>query len=190
MAKVISPLLSFSASGKIGKSMVFFSHLGRNVVRQLVIPKNTKTGEQGSQRLLVGAMGASTSVVQKTGEYYASAKTSIPAGQTWVSDFVKKMCVKYGTGAVGVGVLQDAFAAAAEKGVFTSSAATLGLSNIELLYAEPVNNLDKGVLLYMLAIYGYDRHAKDASVFTESIFATNPDDWTSGNISTFVGLLS
>jgi len=38
MAKVVAPLGSFSASGKIGKSLVFFSHLGRNVVRGLVTP--------------------------------------------------------------------------------------------------------------------------------------------------------
>lgn len=190
MAKVISPLLSFSASGKIGKSMVFFSHLGRNVVRQLVIPKNTKTEEQGSQRLLIGSMGAATSVVQKTGAYYTSAKTSIPAGQTWVSDFVKKMVAKYESGSAGVSNIVTDFDALSSKTNFEGAAADLGLTDIIVPYAKTGSTLiPAGALLMMLGQYGYDRHAKDSSIFTEAVFSKTLATWTGTDVSSFKALL-
>lgn len=50
MAKVIGPLFSASASGKIMNSLVYFTWKGLRVVRQYVVPSNPNTSGQQSQR--------------------------------------------------------------------------------------------------------------------------------------------
>lgn len=50
MAVVTAPLLSFGASGQIGKTMVYASWKGRPYVRQLVTPTNPRTTSQVSTR--------------------------------------------------------------------------------------------------------------------------------------------
>jgi len=42
VSKLKAPLLSLGASGQIGKSLVFFGWKGLDVVREYVIPSNTK----------------------------------------------------------------------------------------------------------------------------------------------------
>ena len=53
MAKVKSPLLSFGASGQIGKSLVFMTWKGIADVRQYVIPANPRSAGQIAQRSLM-----------------------------------------------------------------------------------------------------------------------------------------
>lgn len=46
MAKPTAPLLSFGASGQIGKTMVYGSWRGRSYVRRHVVPSNPQSAEQ------------------------------------------------------------------------------------------------------------------------------------------------
>lgn len=50
MAKVIAPLFSLGASGKLAKSLVYMKWKGIDDVRQYLIPANPKTAKQQSQR--------------------------------------------------------------------------------------------------------------------------------------------
>ena len=50
MAKVKTPLLSFSASGQIAETLVYFDWKGLDVVRSYAIPANPKTAGQQAQR--------------------------------------------------------------------------------------------------------------------------------------------
>lgn len=50
MAKVTTPLLSFSARGKIGDTLVYFPWKGIDAVRSYVIPANPNTAGQQTQR--------------------------------------------------------------------------------------------------------------------------------------------
>lgn len=50
MAKVVSPLFSFSASGALAKSLVYFPWKGIPCVRQWVTPSNPNTDAQQTQR--------------------------------------------------------------------------------------------------------------------------------------------
>ncbi len=50
MAKLTAPLFSFTASGKLANSLVFFGWKGLNVVRKYVIPSNPKSDAQIIQR--------------------------------------------------------------------------------------------------------------------------------------------
>lgn len=53
MAKLNAPLMSFAASGKIAKSLVYATWKGIDTVRQYVIPSNPKTPAQQAQRSLL-----------------------------------------------------------------------------------------------------------------------------------------
>lgn len=55
MAKLNAPLLSFSASGQIAKSLVYFPWKGIDVVRQYVVPANPRSTDQTAQRNLMTA---------------------------------------------------------------------------------------------------------------------------------------
>ena len=59
LSKVIAPLFSFSASGAIAESIVYFPWKGLNVVRKYVVPANPKSPAQTTQR------GYLTEVVDK-----------------------------------------------------------------------------------------------------------------------------
>lgn len=50
VAKLLAPLLSFSASGKLANSIVAFSWHGINCLRSYVIPHNPRTPEQQANR--------------------------------------------------------------------------------------------------------------------------------------------
>lgn len=50
MAKVVGPLFSMSASGKLANSLVYMSWKGIDDVRQYVVPANPKTAAQQEQR--------------------------------------------------------------------------------------------------------------------------------------------
>jgi hypothetical protein len=53
MAKIIAPLFSFSASGAIGKALVYFGWKGIPVVRRFVVPANPDSNLQKAQRLIM-----------------------------------------------------------------------------------------------------------------------------------------
>ena len=53
MARVTGPMMSVSASGKFGGSMVFATWKGRPYVRQLVIPSNPKAAMQVGVRVMM-----------------------------------------------------------------------------------------------------------------------------------------
>ena len=50
MATVIAPLFSFSASGKLAKTLVYFPYKSLKVVRSYVVPANPNTTGQQAQR--------------------------------------------------------------------------------------------------------------------------------------------
>lgn len=53
MAKLNAPLMSFAASGKIAKSLVYATWKGIDTVRQYVVPSNPQTPAQQAQRSLL-----------------------------------------------------------------------------------------------------------------------------------------
>lgn len=186
MSKVVAPLQSFSASGKIGKSLVFFSHLGRNVVRGLVTPKNPKTEAQGIQRLLVGAIGRASKYVNKKGLYYENVKEAIPAGQTWVSALMKNIIETYGSGDTGLTALTNAYSTHSKKTVFDSAAASLNMTPVKIAYAGTIDEISAGNILYILAVNAMSVNASNPETFKGTPYDTPIASWTSANISAFV----
>lgn len=189
MSKVVAPLQSFSASGKIGKSLVFFSHLGRNVVRGLVTPANPKSETQGDSRLLLGALGRSSRGVVNPSDYYNDVIQAVPAGQTWVSYLVRNIIQTYGSGATGVAALNAAFDGHSATN-WETQAATRGLTDLTISYAASgEQTITAGAQLYALAVHAFAIKAANPSLFTASVFSTALASWDSADVVSFVAVL-
>lgn len=79
MAKVLAPLFSFAASGKLADALVYLPWKGLNNVRKYVVPANPQTGPQTTQR------GYMTDAV--TGVHAAMASPTNPLSDTDTSAF-------------------------------------------------------------------------------------------------------
>lgn len=190
MAKVVAPLGSFSASGKIGKALVFFSHLGRNVVRGLVTPANPKSETQGDSRLLLGALGRSARGVARPSDYYASVIQNVPAGQTWVSNMIKFMIDFYGSGATGVAALNAAFGGHSASN-WQAQALTRGLTDLTISYAASGEvTITAGAQLYILAQMAIAIHAQYPTLFNASPYTTALASWDSADVVAHVAFLA
>ena len=185
MSKVVAPLQSFSASGKVGKSIVFFSHLGRNVVRGLVTPRNTQTESQGDVRLLMSALGRAAKIPAFGGVYLADLVQATPAGQTWVSQMVKGVQGLYGKSRTGITALLSAASGHSESAVFTSEALTLGIGDVTIDYAGTPTTIDKGAILYALAAYTMSVKATNPSLFARTPYTTALASWDSTDVAAF-----
>ena len=182
MTKVVAPLGSFSASGKIGKSLVFFSHLGRNVVRGLVTPANPQSVTQGNSRLLLGALGRAVKAVSNPSDFYTQIKLVVPAGQTWVSSFITYMISAFGSGATGVAALNAAFEGHSASN-WQAQAITLGLTDLTVSYAlSTEKTITAGAQLYALAKRAVDIRASNPTVFNVAPYTTALVSWTSANV--------
>lgn len=185
-AKVTSPLLSISASGSIGRALVFFSHLGRNVVRSLVTPRNPRTASQGDSRLLLGAIGRSSSGVLIGGMYQTDINSVVPAGQTWVSDLMRSTINRYGSGNTGVAAITAAVAASTPTN-WETAAQGIGLSDLMIPYAtSSAQTLTAGAMLYVLAQAAFDVRATHPTLFDRTPYTTAFASWDDAEVTAFV----
>lgn len=186
MTKVTAPLGSFAASGKIGKSLVFFSHLGRNVVRGLVTPANPQTTGQGDSRLLLGAIGRAAKAVVNPSDFLTDAKTVTPSGQTWVSYMITNIGNIFGTGNTGVAALQAAVDGHSATN-FEAQAASVGLSDLTISYATAGDTtLTAGAQLYAVAAHAMNIKASNPALFDRAPYTTALASWDSADVVSFV----
>ena len=190
MAKVVAPLGSFSASGKIGKALVFFSHLGRNVVRGLVTPANPQSETQGDSRLLLGALGRSAKGVSNPSDFYTQIRLVVPAGQTWVSSMIRASIDFFGSGAAGVAALNAAFEGHSATN-WQVQAVLVGLSDVTITYAASAEQtITAGAQLYALARRAIEIRAGNPSVFNSSPYTTALGSWDSADVVSHKTFLS
>lgn len=186
MSKVVAPLGSFSASGKIGKSLVFFSHLGRNVVRGLVTPANPQSETQGDSRLLLGSLGRSARAVIDPSDALTDLKTVTPAGQTWVSYLIKNVINIFGSGATGVAAL-NAAADGQSATNWETQAASVGLTDLTISYAASgEQTITAGAQLYALARHAFSVKGANPSLFDRAPYTTALASWDSADVVAFV----
>lgn len=152
MAKVVMPLMSASASGQIGKSIVFAGWKGTQYVRKYVVPANPMSADQGDQRVFIGGAGRVAGEVTVAGDINQAliALGVIPSGQSKQSYLVKYILDHILTDATAYASLLTEFNAHAHKTEFTSQAAAKGLVDFSLSYAS-VASFTKGAQLYALA---------------------------------------
>lgn len=185
MAKVVAPLQSFSASGQVGKSLVFFSHLGRNLVRGLVTPANPKTEGQGDNRLLLGALGRASKAIARPSDWFMDANQVTPQGQTWTSFFVKNAIALFGSGDTGVSALNTAYTSHIAKADFDSEAETRGLADVTISYAGSIKTLSAGAQLYALAAHTMALRGSNPALFNRAPYTTALSSWDSSEVTAF-----
>jgi hypothetical protein len=160
MAKVTGPLMSMSASGQIGKAIVFAGWKGINYVRQFVIPSNPQSADQGDVRVIAGGTGRACGKVQALKKFDAQliALGVVPSGQSKQSYLVKYIMDHYLTSGGQISATLYAAELAALTGhtayaAFGTSADGLGITEFDLSYAA-VAAYNKALGLYLLGKAG------------------------------------
>lgn len=186
MARVTGPLMSMSASGSIGKAITYSVWKGISYVRELVIPANPQSEDQGDNRQIVGGLARAASAVKSTSGYAGDLELLdiIPSGQSKQSFLVQKLKTLYMEDATAFEAIYTAFEAHAEKAAFTASAATIGLADLTIDYRGTTNIFSKGMMLYVLATLGIDL-AFDGSPYDTAIAS-----WTATETAELVAELA
>lgn len=177
MAKVEGPLFSLSASGAIGKSLVYASRLGKNIVRGFSIPSNPQSNDQAEVRTKLAIPGKCAKAVVQPSAFYSAALLVVSAGQTWNSQIAKEML---GTdlGNFDADTVEYAALDAGEKTLWTTAAGTTTLVDYDLGYGA-YGAVTKGEQLFHLA--------KAAYRLGMSVATTDPEGWIEATINTFAG---
>lgn len=177
MAKVISPLFSFEASGKIADSMVFFTWKGRNVVRKWTIPTNPMSSDQGDIRLKLLACAKGLKPAVLTANFVTGTKDLTPAGQIWNAFLIKTIMDQYIKGTTAYAALQSAYTRSTCVSQWDDCATELGMINEWITYAA-IATIAHGQQLFQMAKAGnYIEHP--------NIPAGSPDTWVTENIVEF-----
>lgn len=147
MAKVSGPLLSMSASGKIGDSMVFFAlgHCDQAVVRQWLKPSNPKSEAQGDVRLKLIAAGKLIATIEDGSTLQTQIAAATPAGKIWNAYFVETVV---GPAAATINASLIAWDTAANSADWTSNASSLGIADQDVTYAS-IAPITKGEILFL-----------------------------------------
>ncbi len=186
MAKLIGPLQSFSASGKLADSIVYFGWKGIACVRQLVIPANPQSEGQGNIRTIIGGIGRGVGKVEVDSAYSDQLLTleAIPAQQTRQSYLVKYIKDNYfaSEGAT----LKSNYATTLKEltghtsyTTFQGAGDTLGILAFGLSY-DDIADFDKGLAIYLVA------KTAIALGFTGSPYTKTLASWTATQIDKLV----
>lgn len=186
MAKVDGPLFSLEARGKMGDAIVYFPWKGRHVVRQLVIPVNPKSADQGDARLALGAIGRACSAVGSTNDYAMEVKGYMPDGQTWISTVVKYIIENKLPNGTQFDSVHGDYVAHTAKTDFDNEAAGLSLNEFDVSYKGATNKAEAGFQLYLLALYGTDMYNLDPTRFNMSPYTTALASWVLADIQAMV----
>lgn len=152
MAKLTGPLFSMSASGKVGDVLVYFTHKGRNVVRQYLKPANPQTADQGDTRIAMGGTGRAVGKMVKDSSYHQQLIDLglIPGGQTKQSYMVKYIIDNFiSTGTLYTAELANTTGHTTYTDIGTV-ASSLGILEFDLSYATYAP-YDKALGVYLLA---------------------------------------
>ena len=177
MAKVISPLFSFEASGKIADSMVFFTWKGRNVVRKWTIPTNPMSVDQGDIRLKLLSCAKGLKPALLTANIVTGLKDLTPAGQIWNAYIIKTIMDQYLKGDTSYTALLSAFTNATAVSQWDASATELEMIAEWVTYASIETILAGQQLMQMAKGSKYLDHP--------GIPVGNPDTWLTAQIVEF-----
>lgn len=173
MARLVAPVLSLEARGKIGDALVFFPWKGRNVARAWTKPANPRDVDQQLIRQKLACIGLNTKaiVTPETGLLNGSAiyqliKAETPATQIWNAYFVKKAMDVAKVDANFVELSTDIFGCTSTITVWRCAATGLGFDTLTGdEYASEISpelQLAMGALAaYKLALSGADEKYTD-----------------------------
>lgn len=182
MAKVTGPLMSMSASGQVGKAIVFAAWKGVNYVRQYVIPSNPESEDQGDQRIILAGTGRACGKVSVLGSLNTklSALGVVPSGQSKQSYLVKYILDHYLDSVTNYETELAELTGATAYTAWQTGATSLGITNFDLAYATTAA-FDRGLgvrLLYKTC---------QALGFTGTPFTATLAAMTGADVDAFVG---
>ena len=177
MAKVISPLFSFEASGKIADSMVFFTWKGRNVVRKWTIPTNPMSENQGNIRLKIKSCAKGLKAALLTANLVTGLKDLTPAGQIWNAYLIKRIMDQYLKGDTSYTAVVSAFTNSVAISQWDASATELEMIAEWVTYAS-IETILAGQQLMQIAKGAFNLEHPN-------IPAGNPDTWVTEQILEF-----
>lgn len=182
MAKVTGPLMSMSASGKLGDAIVFSIWKGVAYVRQFVIPANPQSVGQGDQRVIVGGTGRAVGKVAVLSSFNDKliALGVIPAGQSKQSYLVKYILDHYLDTVTNYNAQLAALTGHTAYTAFQTGATALGITNFDLAYASVAGAYDRGLGVFLLA------KTAQALGFTGAPFTATLSAWTGADVDALV----
>ncbi len=188
MARTTGPLFSLTASGSLGKTIVYSIWNGAAYVRSLVTPFNPQSTAQNLARVAIGSIGKASKAVRTkfyTGfvngsQFYLDAIAAAPTGLAWNSYMLK---VLIGVGQAAFSASHTAYGAlgGTPQGVYATAAAAAGISDFSFSYGT-ITSVPKGEQLYMLLSFALSTLGYTLSAGT----LASPD---AGGLSDFVDYL-
>lgn len=182
MAKVVGPLMSYEARGKIANMVVFFPWKGINVVRKWLKPTNPQDPDQMRQRSILKGIGKAIKYIQTADDIsngsivYQRALALAPSGQIW-NAYLAKNVLDYAKTAATWTTLTAKWSTATGYADFNSLATTLGLVDFSTAvgYTETVK---AGLQLFMAAYAAYQMNMSE--------YNTDPEDWAVTLVTAFM----
>ena len=156
MAKVVLPLLSAEARGKIADALVFFplAHaVGGQPVRRWLTPANPQSAAQGDSRIRTAAVGNITSLVTADKDLRVQIKAMMPAKKIWNAYYVERMT---GSAFSVINAALTAYdgIATATQSLWEASATSLAIEDTVLSYSTLVT-ITGAMKLYVAANAAY-----------------------------------
>lgn len=185
-AKVSGPLFSLEARGKIADAVVYFPWKGLHVVRQWLKPANPQSSLQGTQRLITGALGRSTSVVGTANAFAADIRANMDAGLTWPSAIAKYMIDNIVNDGTAWDALVTEYEAHVASSDFDDEAADLNLQQLDVAYKGCADLAAPGAILYLLAKFSTAWELLGTKGFQRAPYTTALASWVLADIQTMV----
>lgn len=185
-AKVSGPLFSLEARGKIGDAVVYFPWKGLHVVRQWLVPTNPQSALQGTQRLIVGALGRATSVVGSAHDFASEVRAYMDAGLTWPSAISKFMTANVVADGTAWDALVTEYEAHTATTDFDDEADDLFLQELDVSYKGCADKAAPGMILYLLAKYSTAQYLLGTKGFQRTPYDTALASWVLADIQEMV----
>jgi len=181
MAKVVGPLMSYEARGKIADMVVYFPWKGINVVRQWLKPTNPSDPDQMRVRAQLRAIGKAIKFcmtktdVANGSVVYQRALALAPSGQIWNAWLAKNVLSVVNTLALWTAFTAK-WSTATAYANFNAAATALGLVNFAFTtgYTETIA---AGLQLFMAAEAAYQMNMSE--------YNTDPEDWAASLATKF-----
>ena len=184
-AKVISPLQSFSASGKIADSLIFQKQNGRNIVRRYFRPRVANTREQANNRIFMAMVSQGLGALVPTLPYGQDLLSIVPSGQTWTTYIQQYATRRFGRGTSGLLAWDSDFNGHPNRVLINDFAIRIDFTGYEFDQGtDNLNTINPGATFFLLAELAFE--LKDRyGLFDRAVYNTSLNNWNLGHATAF-----
>lgn len=177
MAKVVGPLQSFSAGGKVADTLIFQKSNGRNIVRRYFRPSNPNSSAQQVNRTIMFMVSQAIGAVDPDRPYLQDLLTVVPATETWSTYIQKYVTRRFGRGLAGADALRLDYVGHPNRVLINDFSIRIEFTGRRFTTdpSDPV--LDAGVSFYLLAELAFELKTRDSNLFDRAVYNTPLDSW-------------